>query len=96
MYFLRFFRMYIADQIAFFKRLLPPPKGGGELAFDDDMLDPIQGRLHRLLGQLEDIQQIIYYGLQEIVCQSQIRQIRGMFKYLDSWSDCHFCTMAAV
>ena len=60
MYFLRFFRIYIADQIALFKGLLPPPNDGGELVFDDDMLHPIQGRLHRLLGQTEDIQQIIF------------------------------------
>ena len=97
MYFLRFFCTYIADQIALFKGLLPPPNDGGELVFDDDMLHPIQGRLHRLLGQTEDIQQIIFFWVtQEIVCQSQIRQIQGMFKYLDPWSDCHFCTMAAV
>ena len=60
MYFLRFFCIYIADQIALFKGLLPPPNDGGELVFDDDMLHPIQGRLHRLLGQTEDIQQIIF------------------------------------
>ena len=96
MYFLRFFRIYIADQIAPFKGLLPPPNDGGELVFDDDMLHPIQGRLHRLLGQPEDIQQIIFSGLQEIVCRSQIRQRQGMFEYLDSWLDSHFHTTAAA
>ena len=35
--FLGFVRIYIADQGALFKGLLPPPEVGGELAFDDEM-----------------------------------------------------------
>ena len=51
MYFLRIFRMDIADQNALFKELLPLPEVGGELVFNDEMLDPPpQGFLHRLLG----------------------------------------------
>ena len=60
--FLGFFRMDIADQNACFKALLPPPEGDGELVFDDKMLDPPQGRLHRLLGQPDGIQQILFSG----------------------------------
>ena len=62
MYFLRFFCIYIADQIALFKGLLPLPNDGGELVFDDDMLHPIQGRLHCLLGQPEEVGQIFFLG----------------------------------
>ena len=62
MYFLKFFCTDIADQYALFKVLLPPPKGGGELVFDDNMLDPLQGRLHHLLGQPVDIGQIFPSG----------------------------------
>ena len=40
MYFLRIFRLDIADQNTLFKELLPPPEVGGELVFDDEMLDP--------------------------------------------------------
>ena len=40
MYFLGFFRIDITDQNIFFKELLPPPEVGGELVFDDEMLDP--------------------------------------------------------
>ena len=51
MYLLGFSRMDIADQNALFKGLLPPPEDGGELVFDDEMLDPPpHGLLHRLLG----------------------------------------------
>ena len=50
-YFLKFFRIDIADQITLFKVLLPPPKGGGELVFDDKMTDPIHGLTHGLVGQ---------------------------------------------
>ena len=60
MYFLRIFRLDIADQNSLFKELLPPPEVGGELVFDDEMLDPPQGRLHRLLGQPDGIQQILF------------------------------------
>ena len=60
MYFLRIFRLDIADQNTLFKELLPPPEVGGELVFDDEMLDPPQGRLHRLLGQPDGIQQILF------------------------------------
>ena len=60
MYFLGFFRIDITDQKIFFKELLPPPEVGGELVFDDEMLDPPQGRLHRLLGQPDGIQQILF------------------------------------
>ena len=51
MCFLKFFPLDIADQNAHFKVLLPLPKGGGELVFDDMMPDPIQCLLHGLLGQ---------------------------------------------
>ena len=47
----RFFRIYIADLNAFFKGLLPPPEVGGEVVFDHEMSDPLQGRLHHLLSQ---------------------------------------------
>ena len=40
MYCLRIFRLDIADQNTLFKELLPPPEVGGELVFDDEMLDP--------------------------------------------------------
>ena len=60
MCFLKFFRMDIANQKALCKGLLPPPEGGGKLVFDDDMLDPIQGHLHPLLGQPEDVGQIFF------------------------------------
>ena len=47
--------MDIADQKALLKGHLTLPEGGGELGFDDDILDPLQGRLHRLLGQPGDL-----------------------------------------
>ena len=62
MYFLLFFHMDIADQIALFKGLLPPPQGGGEFVVGDNMLDPLQGRLHCLLGQPDDEGQIFSSG----------------------------------
>ena len=62
MYFYGIFRIYIADQNALFNGLLPPPEVGGELVFDQEMPDPLQGRLHRLLGQPDDIQQILFSG----------------------------------
>ena len=40
MYFLKIFRLYIADQNALFDGLQPPPEVGGELVFDHKMLDP--------------------------------------------------------
>ena len=52
MYFIRFFRMDIADQNELFKLLLPLPEVRGELVFDDEMLDPLQGLLHRFLTHL--------------------------------------------
>ena len=58
----RFFRIYIADLNAFFKGLLPPPEVGGEVVFDHEMSDPLQGRLHHLLSQPDDIQQILFSG----------------------------------
>ena len=97
MYFLRFFRIYIADQIALFKGLLPPPNDGGKLVFDDDMLHPIQGRLHRLLGQTEDIQQIIFFWVTGYsLLKPDKAKTEGMFVYLDSWLDSYFHTTAAV
>ena len=60
--FLGFVRIYIADLGALFKGLLPPPEVGGELAFDDEMPDPLQGRLHCLLGQPDGLQQILFSG----------------------------------
>ena len=62
MYLLRFFCIDIADQNALFKGLLQPPEVGGEFVFDDEMLDPLQGRLHCLLDQPEDLQQIFFSG----------------------------------
>ena len=59
---LRIFRLYIADQSALFNGLLPPPEVGSELVFDHEMPDPLQGRLHRLLGQPDDVQQILFSG----------------------------------
>ena len=51
MYFLVFFRMVTIDpKIIIFQALLPPPEGGGELIFADEIQDPIQECLHRLLG----------------------------------------------
>ena len=60
--FLGFDHIYIADQKALFKGLLPPPEVGGELIFDDEMPDPLQGRLHCLLGQPDGLQQILFSG----------------------------------
>ena len=62
MYFLRIFRLFIADQSALFNALPPPPEVGGELVFDHEMPDPLQGRLHRLLGLPDNVQQIIFSG----------------------------------
>ena len=62
MYFYRIFRTYIADQNALFNGLLPPPEVGGELVFNHEKPDPLQGRLHRLLGQPDDVQQILFSG----------------------------------
>ena len=62
MYFLKFFRLYIANQNALFDGLLPPPEVGGELVFDHKMSDPLQGRLHSFLVQPDDIQQILLSG----------------------------------
>ena len=56
MYLLGFFR----NPKTLFKGLLPPPKVGGELVLDDEMLDPLQGRLQCLLDQPDDIQQIFF------------------------------------
>ena len=36
MYFLRIFRLDIADQNTLFKELLPPPEVADELVFDDE------------------------------------------------------------
>ena len=66
--FLGFVRIDIANQNELFKGLLPPPEVGGELVFDDEMPDPLQGRLHNLLGQPDGLQQILFSGLQEIHC----------------------------
>ena len=41
MYLLGFSRMDIADQNALFKGLLPPPEDGGELVFDDRIVDSV-------------------------------------------------------
>ena len=54
--------MDIADQNACFKALLPPLEGNGKLVFDDKKLYPPHGRLHRLLGQPDGIQQILFSG----------------------------------
>ena len=62
MYFLKIFCLYIPDQNALFDVLLPPPEVGGELVFDRKMPDPLQGRLHSLLVQPDEIQQILFYG----------------------------------
>ena len=62
MYFHGIFRIYIADQNALFNGLQPPPKVGGELVFDHERPDPLQGRLHHLLGQPDDVQQILFSG----------------------------------
>ena len=66
MSFLEIFRIYIADQNTLFNGLLPPPEVGGDLVFDHEIPDPLQGRLHRLLGQPDSIQQILFFGEQEI------------------------------
>ena len=62
MNFLKFFRLYIADQNVLFDGLLPLPEVGGKLVFDPEMSDPLQGRLHHLLSQSDDIQQILFSG----------------------------------
>ena len=62
MYFYGIFRIYIADQNALFNGLLPPPEVGGELVFDHEMPDPLQGRLHPLLGQPDELQQNLFPG----------------------------------
>ena len=62
MYFLRIFRLFIADQSTLFNALQPPPEVGGELVFDHEMPDPLQGRLHHLLGLPDNVQQIIFSG----------------------------------
>ena len=62
MYFLRIFRLFIADLSALFNALLTPPEVGGELVFDHEMPDPLQGRLHSLLGLPDNVQQIIFSG----------------------------------
>ena len=62
MYFYGIFRIYIADQNALFNGLLPPPEVGGELVFDHEMPDPLQGRLHYLLGQPDELQQNLFPG----------------------------------
>ena len=53
MYFLRFLDIVSADWDALVEVLVPPPEGGSELLFADVSLDPIPGRLDRLLGQPE-------------------------------------------
>ena len=60
MYFYGIFRIYIADQNALLNGLQPPPEVGGELVFDHEKPDPLQGRLHCLLGQPDDVQQILF------------------------------------
>ena len=62
MYFYGIFRIYIADQNALFNGLLPPLEVGGELVFDHEMPDPLQGRLHHLLGQPDELQQNLFPG----------------------------------
>ena len=62
MYFYGIFRIYIADQNALFNGLLPLPEVGGELVFDHEMPDPLQGRLHHLLGQPDELQQNLFPG----------------------------------
>ena len=43
--------MDIADQNELFKLLLPLPEVRGELVFDDEMLDPLQGFLTHLVAR---------------------------------------------
>ena len=58
----RFFRVYIADLNALFNGLLPTLEVGCDVVFDHKMSDPLQGRLHHLLSQPDDIQQILFSG----------------------------------
>ena len=87
MSFLEIFRIYIADQNTLFIGLLPPPEVGGDLVFDHEIPDPLQGRLHRLLGQPDSIQQILFFGKQEIHCCGQIRQKKCIFEDLGLVAD---------
>ena len=87
MYFLKIFLLYIADQDTLFDGLLPPPEVGGDLVFDHEIPDPLQGRLHRLLGQPDSIQQILFFGKQEIHCCGQIRQKKCIFEDLGLVAD---------
>ena len=87
MSFLEIFRIYIADQNTLFNWLLPPPEVGGDLVFDHEIPDPLQGRLHRLLGQPDSIQQILFFGKQEIHCCGQIRQKKCIFEDLGLVAD---------
>ena len=87
MSFLEIFRIYIADQNTLFNGPLPPPEVGGDLVFDHEIPDPLQGRLHRLLGQPDSIQQILFFGKQEIHCCGQIRQKKCIFEDLGLVAD---------
>ena len=62
MYFNGIFRIYIANQNALFNGQQPPPEVSGKLVFDHEIPDPLQGSLHRLLGQPDDVQQILFSG----------------------------------
>ena len=96
MSFLEIFRIYIADQNTLFNGLLPPPEVGGDLVFDHEIPDPLQGRLHRLLGQPDSIQQILFFGKQEIHCCGQIRQKSAFSRTWASSPTNQVCTTAAA
>ena len=67
--------------------LLPPLEVGGEHVLDHNKPDPIQGRLHCLLGQPDGLQQFFFSGKQEIHCGGHIRQKKCIFESLGLTAD---------
>ena len=94
--FLGFVRIYIADQNALFNGLLLPPEVGGELVWDHEIPDPLQGRLHHLLGQPDDKQHILFFGKQEIHCWGQIRQKSAFWRTWVPSPTNQVCTTASA
>ena len=91
----RFFRVYIADLNAFFEGLLPPPEVGGEVVFDHEMSDPLQGRLHHLLSQPDDIQQIFSLDTRKYTAGDKLGKKVEFWRTWFSSPTSQVCTMAA-